>query len=125
MTPGSFASYPPEPNDWGASLRSRMFDQRVVFITGNLTDEVAGRAAMELMTLDATGDSVVQLHLESPSGDECRRARCDRAEQRGGREPGHAGQEDTAASIAIAERPAEEQEAGQRDRVAVHDPLQA
>jgi ATP-dependent Clp protease protease subunit len=46
-----------------------MFDQRVVFITGNLTDEVAGRAAMELMTLDATGDSVVQLHLESPSGE--------------------------------------------------------
>ena len=46
-----------------------MFDQRVVFITGNLTDEIAGRAAMELMTLDATGDSVVQLHLESPNGD--------------------------------------------------------
>lgn len=66
---GPFTSYPPEPSDWGASLRSRMFDQRVVFITGNLTDEVAGRAAMELMTLDATGDSVVQLHLESPNGE--------------------------------------------------------
>jgi ATP-dependent Clp protease protease subunit len=46
-----------------------MFDQRVVFITGELTDEAAGRAAMELMTLDATGDTAVQLHLESPSGE--------------------------------------------------------
>jgi ATP-dependent Clp protease protease subunit len=69
MTPGSFVSFPPEPTDWGASLRSRMFDQRVVFITGPLTDELAGRAAMELMTLDATGDTAVQLHLESPDGE--------------------------------------------------------
>jgi ATP-dependent Clp protease protease subunit len=69
MTPGSFVSFPPEPSDWAASLRSRMFDQRVVFITGELTDEAAGRAAMELMTLDATGDTAVQLHLESPGGE--------------------------------------------------------
>jgi len=69
MTPGSFVTFPPEPSDWGASLRARMFDQRVVFITGTLTDEVAGQAAMELMTLDATGDAAVQLHLESPSGE--------------------------------------------------------
>lgn len=50
-------------------MRSRMFDQRVVFVTGELNDEAAGRAAMELMTLDATGDTAVQLHLESPSGE--------------------------------------------------------
>jgi len=68
MSPGSFVSFPPEPSDWDASLRSRMFDQRVVSITGPLNDEVAGRAAMELMTLDATGDTAIQLHLESPSG---------------------------------------------------------
>jgi ATP-dependent Clp protease protease subunit len=64
-----FVSFPPEPSDWGASLRARMFEQRIVFLTGTLTDEVAGRAAMELMTLDATGDSVVQLHLECPDGE--------------------------------------------------------
>ena len=68
MTPSS-VSYPPEPSDWGASLRARLFDQRVVFVTGALTDESAGHVAMELMTLDATGDSAVQLHLESPSGE--------------------------------------------------------
>jgi ATP-dependent Clp protease protease subunit len=69
MTPGSFVSFPPEPSDWDASLRSRMFDQPVVSITGPLNDEVAGRTAMELMTLDATGDTAIQLHLESPSGE--------------------------------------------------------
>jgi ATP-dependent Clp protease protease subunit len=62
-------AFPPEPSDWGASLRSRLFDQRVVFLTGTLTDEVAGHAAMELMTLDATGDAAVQLQLESPGGE--------------------------------------------------------
>jgi ATP-dependent Clp protease, protease subunit len=69
MTPGSFVSYPPEPSDWEASLRGRMFDQRVAFIAGPLTDETAGRAAMELMTLDATGDSAIQLHIESAQGE--------------------------------------------------------
>ncbi len=59
----------PEPGDWEASLRSRMFDRRVVFLTGNLTDESAGHSAMELMTLDASGDSAIQLHLESPGGE--------------------------------------------------------
>jgi ATP-dependent Clp protease, protease subunit len=64
-----FVSFPPEPSDWGASLRARLFDQRVVFLTGTLTGELAGHAAMELMTLDATGDAPVQLHLESPGGE--------------------------------------------------------
>jgi ATP-dependent Clp protease, protease subunit len=61
--------FPPEPADWTASLRARLFDQRVVFLSGRLTDELAGRAAMELMTLDATGDSGVRLHLESSGGE--------------------------------------------------------
>jgi ATP-dependent Clp protease, protease subunit len=69
MTPGSFVPYPPEPSDWASSLRGRMFDQRVVCITGPLTDETAGRTAMELMTLDATGDSAIQLQIESPEGE--------------------------------------------------------
>jgi ATP-dependent Clp protease, protease subunit len=66
---GGLVSYPPEPSDWGASLRARLFDQRIVFLTGPLSDEVAGHVAMELMTLDATGDSAVQLQLESPGGE--------------------------------------------------------
>jgi ATP-dependent Clp protease protease subunit len=65
---GGFITFPPEPSDWGASIRARLFDQRVVFITGDLTDEAAGGVAMELMTLDATGDDAVQLHLESDRG---------------------------------------------------------
>ncbi len=62
-------SYPPEPSDWGASLRARLFDQRVVFLTGKLTDDAAGRCAMELMTLDAAGDTAVELRLESDGGE--------------------------------------------------------
>jgi ATP-dependent Clp protease, protease subunit len=68
MTSG-LVSFPPEPSDWGASLRARMFDRRVVFLVGPLTDDSAGRAAMELMTLDASGDSAVQLQIESPIGE--------------------------------------------------------
>ncbi len=65
----TFATFPPEPSDWGASLRARLFEQRIVFVRGALDDEVAGRVAMELMTLDATGDSAVQLHIDCPSAE--------------------------------------------------------
>lgn len=61
--------FAPEPADWSASLRARLFDQRIVFLDGPLTDELAGRVAMELMTLDATGDTGVQLRLDSPGGE--------------------------------------------------------
>lgn len=61
--------FAPEPADWAASLRARLFDQRIVFLSGPLTEERAGHVAMELMTLDATGDARVQLHIESPRGE--------------------------------------------------------
>ncbi len=58
----------PETEPWGRSVRDRLFEQRVVFLWGPLDDPAAGRLAAELMTLDATGDDPVQLHVDSPGG---------------------------------------------------------
>jgi ATP-dependent Clp protease protease subunit len=49
-------------------VRDRLFDQRVVFLWGHLDAAVANQLAAELMTLDATGDGPVQLHIDSPGG---------------------------------------------------------
>ena len=53
---------------WRPSARDQLFDQRVVFLWGPLDDATAGRLAAELMTLDATGDDPVHLHIDSPGG---------------------------------------------------------
>jgi len=53
---------------WAEELRSRLFAQRTVLLRGALDDALAGRAAAELMTLDATGDTHVTVHLDA-SGD--------------------------------------------------------
>jgi len=50
---------------WTDELQSRLFAQRTVVIRGVLDDALAGRAAAELMTLDATGDSHVTVHLDA------------------------------------------------------------
>jgi ATP-dependent Clp protease protease subunit len=54
-----------DPQDW---LRTRLFEQRTVAVRGELTHEVVGRAAAELMTLDAEGDETVQLHVDAHGG---------------------------------------------------------
>lgn len=53
---------------WGDWLRARLFDRRVVSISGPLDDAVATRAATELMTLDANGDGAVRMLLDSGGG---------------------------------------------------------
>jgi ATP-dependent Clp protease protease subunit len=58
---------PPEP-EWGAVVRDRLFQHRTVLLRGVLDDGAATRAAAELMTLDATGDSRVTLHLDAWGG---------------------------------------------------------
>ena len=50
------------------TIRDRLFEQRVVFMWGALDDGLASQLAAELMTLDATGDDPVQLHIDSPGG---------------------------------------------------------
>ncbi len=43
-------------------------ERRLVMVRGVLDDEVAGRAAAELMTLDATGDGPVTMYLDAAGG---------------------------------------------------------
>jgi len=49
-------------------LRAQLFERRIVFLRGPLDDALAGDVAAQLMTLDASGDEPVQLHVDSPGG---------------------------------------------------------
>ena len=62
--------------------------------------------------------------LQRASGDQRLDVGRDRAQQRGDREPGDADDEHPPPPVAIAERPAEQQEPGERQRVGVDRPLQ-
>jgi ATP-dependent Clp protease protease subunit len=53
---------------WEDQLRARLFEQRTILLRGELTDAVATQAAAELMTLDATGDTRVTVHLDLSGG---------------------------------------------------------
>jgi ATP-dependent Clp protease, protease subunit len=66
-TPGNL---PEEPSRGRllAWLREKLFERRVVFLTGRLDDAVAAQAAAEMMTLDATGEGPIELYLDSPDG---------------------------------------------------------
>ncbi len=59
----------PPRDEWPRSVRDRLFDQRVVFVSGTLDGPVSSQAAMELMTLDASGDEPIQLQIECSDGD--------------------------------------------------------
>jgi len=58
----------PPTDAWPRPVLDRLFEQRVVFLWGELDHDAAGRLAAELMTLDATGDEPVHLHVDSPGG---------------------------------------------------------
>lgn len=55
---------PRDPDVFGALLR-----QRIVFVNGFLTPEVATHAAAQIMMLNAEGDDAIHLHLSCPEGD--------------------------------------------------------
>jgi ATP-dependent Clp protease protease subunit len=73
MGPGRWGR-PPEPapnranREWADGLRSRLFEHRTIMLRGELDAEVANVAAAELMTLDATGDSRITVHLDLAGG---------------------------------------------------------
>ncbi len=54
-----------DPQAW---MQRRLFDRRTVLLSGPLDDRVANRVGASLMTLDATGDSTVQLQIDSGDG---------------------------------------------------------
>jgi ATP-dependent Clp protease protease subunit len=56
------------PMAFGDWVRTRMFDQRTVLVSGELTTDLATAAAAELMTLDGEGDELVTVHLDCTGG---------------------------------------------------------
>src|SRR5690242_19917721 len=64
---------PPGPGDQaepgvGGWLEERMFDQRLVLLSGPVVTPTANRVAAALLTLDALGSAPVRLHVSSPGG---------------------------------------------------------
>ena len=51
-----------------SSVHDRLFEQRMVFLWGELDDAAGAHLAAQLMTLDAAGDGPIQLHIDSPGG---------------------------------------------------------
>ena len=51
-----------------AWLQEKLFERRIVLVTGRLDADLAAEAAAALMTLDAIGDEPIELHLGSPDG---------------------------------------------------------
>jgi ATP-dependent Clp protease, protease subunit len=51
-----------------AWLREKLFERRIVLVTGWLGADLAAETAAALMILDATGDEPIELHLDSPDG---------------------------------------------------------
>ena len=49
-------------------LQEKLFERRIVFVTGRLDDVLAGQAAAQIMTLDATGDDPIDVVLSSADG---------------------------------------------------------
>ena len=64
-------SIPDEPSSrrrLSAWLQEKLFERRIVLVTGRLDPDLAAEAAAALMTLDAAGDEPIELHLDSPDG---------------------------------------------------------
>ncbi|HEV8471669.1 MAG TPA: ATP-dependent Clp protease proteolytic subunit [Methylomirabilota bacterium] len=51
-----------------AWLQEKLFERRIVFVTGRLDDALASQAAAQIMTLDATGDDPIDVVLDSADG---------------------------------------------------------
>jgi ATP-dependent Clp protease protease subunit len=48
---------------FGGWLEDRLFERRIVVVTGRLDDDAAARAAAALLALDALGERSIELHL--------------------------------------------------------------
>ena len=55
-------------SDWTDFLEARLFAQRIVLLSGELSDGSAGDVVAQLMALDATGDEHVTLQVNSWGG---------------------------------------------------------
>ena len=67
-SPGGPPSPPGSLDQSPTWLQEKLFERRIVFVTGRLDDAVAARVATELMTLNAVGDTPIDLYVDSPEG---------------------------------------------------------
>ena len=65
---GHIPDVPPGRRRLSGWLEEKLFERRIVLITGLLDDVAAGEVAAALMTLDARGDEPIELHLDSRDG---------------------------------------------------------
>lgn len=49
-------------------LQERLFERRIVFVTGRLDDALAAQATAQIVALDAAGDAPIELVLNSGDG---------------------------------------------------------
>ena len=49
-------------------LQEKLFERRIVFVTGGLDDALAAQAAAQIMTLDASSDAPIDVVLSSADG---------------------------------------------------------
>ena len=59
---------PPDRRRLSAWLQERLFERRIVLVSGRLDADIAAEAAAALMTLDTTGEEPIDLHLDSADG---------------------------------------------------------
>jgi ATP-dependent Clp protease protease subunit len=68
-----FPAQPQQPQEAGPAfpgwLEERLFDQRIVMLRGQLTNEAATGISAALLTLDAAGQAPIQLHVACPGGE--------------------------------------------------------
>jgi len=59
---------PPNRRQLSAWLQEKLFERRIVLITGHLDDAAAAESAAQLATLGATSEEPIEIHLDSPDG---------------------------------------------------------
>ena len=62
------AERPPGRGGTAPWLHEKLYERRIVLVTGLLDDAAAARAAAALMSLDAASDSPIEIHVDSPDG---------------------------------------------------------
>ena len=65
---GNLSYEPSSRRRLSAWLQEKLFERRIVLVTGRLDADLAAEAAAALLTLDATGDEPIELHVNSPDG---------------------------------------------------------
>jgi ATP-dependent Clp protease protease subunit len=62
------AEGPPAGGGTPPWLHEKLYERRIVLVTGRLDDAVAARAAAALVSLDAAGGAPIEIHVDSPDG---------------------------------------------------------